>query len=376
MEDSSSTVAGPGGSALESERPTTVRLTQLEDAQRATLNILEDFETERQGQFQTLRAVFNLLEDSTQETRQMEITLRAIQNIMDDLDSEREDLTAQQRATLNLLEDFDLEKTKVELAYREMHRLAAEREAAERTVTRLNAQLESRAADLERANEELQSFSYSVSHDLRAPLRAIDGFSRILLDDYSNQLPQGAKDHLTRVVRAAGRMGSLIDALLQLTTVGREGLRWQGVDLSGLARDITEELRQATPGRVVEVNIAPSLTAVGDVTLLRVALTNLLANAWKFTSTRHPARIEFGRAERDGVGEFFVRDNGVGFSMAQVGQLFQPFKRLHDDRTFPGTGIGLATVARVIRRHGGTIRAVGQEDGGATILFRLGAPPA
>jgi light-regulated signal transduction histidine kinase (bacteriophytochrome) len=226
--------------------------------------------------------------------------------------------------------------------------------------------------DVERKNRELEAFSYSVSHDLRAPLRTIDGFSRLLLDDYGATLDPKAQSHLRRVHAAARRMGELIDDLLQLSRVSRAEIRRERVDLSAVASIVAAELRKAEPDRVVRFTVEPGLVAEGDAGLLRVVLENLLGNAWKFTGRCSAPSIELGVERRDGQVIYFVRDNGAGFDMTYASKLFGPFQRLHSDAEFPGTGIGLATVQRIVERHGGRIWAEGVVDRGATVFFTLG----
>ncbi len=237
----------------------------------------------------------------------------------------------------------------------------------------LEQRVKERTAELEAANKELEAFSYSVSHDLRAPLRSIDGFSQALLEDYADKLDAQGQDTLRRVRAAAQRMAELIDGLLTLSRVTRSELRREIVDLTKLAQGVVEELERSDPHRPLEVAIAKGLAAHGDPRLLRGALQNLLGNAWKFTSRKPQARIEFGWSNHaDGNGAFFVRDNGDGFDMAYANKLFAPFQRLHRQSEFPGTGIGLATVQRVILRHGGRIWAEGTVGQGATFYFTLG----
>lgn len=227
------------------------------------------------------------------------------------------------------------------------------------------------AAQLEVANRELEAFSYSVSHDLRAPLRGIDGFSQALLEDYADRLDEDGRSHLARVRAGAQRMGQLIDDLLKLSRVTRMDLNREPVDLSALTREIARELRDRDPERPVEIAIAPGLTATADARLLRVVLENLMGNAWKFTGGRRDARITFGHAVQDGVSAYFVQDNGAGFDMQYAHKLFGAFQRLHDAREYSGTGIGLATAQRVIHRHGGRIWAQAAPDKGATFYFTL-----
>jgi PAS domain S-box-containing protein len=227
------------------------------------------------------------------------------------------------------------------------------------------------AAELEAANAELDAFAYSVSHDLRAPLRSIDGFSQALLDDAGTALDPASQAHLARVRAASQRMAHLIDDLLALSRVTRAELRRQQVDLSAIANDVAAQLQERVPERRVELTIAPGAVANADPRLVRVVLENLLGNAWKYTRDRDPARIEFGIEPHNGTRAFYVRDNGAGFDMAYVHKLFGAFQRLHSNAEFEGTGIGLATVQRIVRRHGGEIWAVGAVGHGATISFTL-----
>ena len=230
-----------------------------------------------------------------------------------------------------------------------------------------------RAKDVaEAANKELEAFSFSVSHDLRAPLRAIDGFSQVLLEDHADKLDDEGKQHLGRVRAGAQRMGQLIDDLINLARVGRGELKKTTVDLSSIAREVTAELGRTEPDRRVEVVVEEKIIAEGDAQLLRVALENLLGNAWKFTSRQPQARIEFGTSTgTDGHRVYLVRDNGAGFDMTYANKLFGAFQRLHDMQEFSGTGIGLATVQRVIHRHGGKVWAEGTVGRGASFFFTL-----
>ncbi len=234
--------------------------------------------------------------------------------------------------------------------------------------------LEDANRELEGANRELEAFSYSVSHDLRAPLRTIDGFSQILQEDYEPVLEEEGLDYLGRVRAASAHMAMLIDELLDLSRVSRRPLRREPVDLVSLAKEIIEVLRAAEPERNVEFVAGGDIKAYGDVSLLKVALENLLGNAWKFTEREEEARIEFGVGRRPGlsVPVYFVRDNGAGFDQAYSDKLFGAFQRLHGQDEFEGTGIGLATVARIIHRHGGRVWAEGQVGEGATFYFTLG----
>jgi signal transduction histidine kinase len=248
-----------------------------------------------------------------------------------------------------------------------------EQRVADRTheLQERNESLRRNAAELLAANTELDAFAYSVSHDLRAPLRSIDGFSQILLEDYAARLDEAGQDSLRRVRAATQRMGTLIDDLLKLARVTRTEIRAEAVDLSDMARDIAAELQRATPERQVEFAIAPQLKARGDPRLLRVVLDNLLRNSWKYTAKQARPRIEFGSVEENGGHAFMVRDNGAGFDMKYADKLFGVFQRLHSAADFEGTGIGLATVRRIINRHGGRIWAEGAVDQGATFYFTL-----
>lgn len=243
-----------------------------------------------------------------------------------------------------------------------------------------NASLEARVAErtreLEVSNKELEAFSYSVSHDLRAPLRTIDGFSLALKEDFADKLNDEGLDYINRVRGGVQRMGSLIDALLQLSRVTRSEVQRERFDLSQLATNVCADLAAGDPERKVQWVAQPGVWAFADPRLLRVALENLLGNAWKFTSKIPEARIEFGASERDGKPVYFIRDNGAGFDMQYVDRLFTAFQRLHGDRDFKGSGIGLATVSRIIRRHHGTISAESEVGNGATFYFSLGEPPA
>ena len=251
-----------------------------------------------------------------------------------------------------------------EVAFTAIIRDITERQRMEDTLRRHTAQLEA-------ANAELDAFAYSVSHDLRAPLRGIDGFSQALLEDYADRLDVTGKEYLARVRSASQRMATLIDDLLNLSRVTRHQMHVAAVDLSALARGIAADLQKGDPERRAEFIIAPGLQVQADPGLMRVVLQNLLDNAWKFTGKRPTARIEVGNATQDGRPAYFVRDNGAGFDMTYVHKLFGAFQRLHGAQEFDGTGVGLATVQRVIHRHGGRVWAEGAVDGGATFYFTL-----
>jgi len=246
-----------------------------------------------------------------------------------------------------------------------------ERKLAEAGIRQLNEELARRTAELEITNKELEAFTYSVSHDLRAPLRAIDGFSHVIEEDYGGNLDAEGLSHLRRVRLATQRMGELIDGLLRLSRLTRQEINLQTVDLSALASLVVQGLLQNEPHRHVDFSVAEGARTQGDRELLEVVLQNLLANAWKFTSKQPNARIEFGIADKNGRPAYFVRDNGAGFDMAYAGKLFGAFQRLHTQEEFQGHGIGLAIVERVIHRHGGLIWAEGEVGKGATFSFTL-----
>ena len=257
---------------------------------------------------------------------------------------------------------------KSELLRRQAEQLR-EGEQAARDLAETRAEL---VRDLEHKNKELESFSYAVSHDLRAPLRRIEAFSRALLESQAERLDADGRRFVDRIQEASRLMLQLIDDVLHLSKVSRAELRQQDVDLSALATAILDRLRESEPARVVEARVRPGVTAVGDGRLLRVALTNLLENAWKFTARVPATRIEFGMAVVGGEPTYYVRDNGAGFDMAYADRLFGPFQRLHLASEFPGTGIGLATVQRIIHRLGGRVWAEGLVGQGATFSFTLG----
>jgi two-component system, sensor histidine kinase and response regulator len=226
--------------------------------------------------------------------------------------------------------------------------------------------------ELEHKNRELESFSYAVSHDLRAPLRRIDSFSRAVLESQGKRLDDEGRKFLSRVREASQQMSQLIDDVLYLSRVTRTELRDQEVDLSEVAELVVSRLQEGQPNRPVEVKIRPSVVVTGDGQLLKIALENLLQNAWKFTGKQAEPRIEFGVTQTSGEPTYFIRDNGAGFEMTYAARLFGPFQRLHSQQEFPGSGIGLATVQRIIHRHGGKVWAEGLVGQGATFYFTLG----
>jgi signal transduction histidine kinase len=260
-----------------------------------------------------------------------------------------------------LIEDFNEMLSQIE-----------ERDAALRNARdELEERVQERTAELTAVNQELEAFSYSVSHDLRAPLRSIDGFSNVLIEDYSEALDDIGKEHLGRVRKATQTMAVLIDDLLKLAKVTRAAIVRKKLDLTALAGSIAEETRRSEPDRQVEFVIEEGLMVEADAGLMRVVMENLIGNAWKYTSAHPTARIEFGACPHNGRPAFFVRDDGAGFDAAYANRLFGAFQRLHAATQFPGTGIGLATVRRIIQRHGGEVWAEGAVEKGATFYFSL-----
>lgn len=237
----------------------------------------------------------------------------------------------------------------------------------------LEQRVDERTAQLIAANQELEAFSYSVSHDLRAPLRAIDGFSQAILEDYAPELDEQGKAYLERICSGVQRMSQLIDDMLSLSKVTRSEMHYEEVDLSEMAKSILNDLCQNAARENLKITIAKKLLARGDKVLLRSVLENLLGNAWKFTAKKANPSIELGRGKNNEADLFFIRDNGAGFDMKYKDKLFAPFQRLHTLQEFEGTGIGLASVYRIIARHGGEIWAKSTPGKGATFYFRLGS---
>ena len=290
----------------------------------------------------------------------------------------KQELKDLQSALLNILEDSAADRLAAEDAFRASVNILSDLSEAEAEVRTLNAGLEVRVAlrtaELERVNKNLEAFTYSVSHDLRTPLRALSGFSAALVEDYGDRLDETGRGYAGSIMAASERMAALIDDLLVLSRVSQAGVNLEPVDLSAEAAAVAGELRSRDPGRQVRFVIADGIRVTADRSLIRTVLQNLLENAWKFTAHRDGAVIEFaGAAPEEGMVCCRVRDNGAGFDPAYAAKLFQPFERLHDAAEFPGTGIGLASVARIIERHGGRTWAEGAVGQGATFYFTLTA---
>ena len=280
-----------------------------------------------------------------------------------------EDLLRQARDTL---EKRVQERTgKLAGANAELIREVSERKRAEEDIRKLNSQLVQQTAQLTASNKELEAFSYSVSHDLRAPLRGIDGFSQAVLEDYGDKLDEAGKSYLHRVRTASQRMSQLIDAMLNLARLTRAEIRSQTLDMSGMVKGILDDFQKLEPDRPVDCVVAKNLFATADPQLIRAVMENLLGNAWKFTRQRDNARIEFGYEPYKGQPAYFVKDNGAGFDMTYAHKLFGAFQRLHAYTEYPGVGVGLATVHRIIQRHGGQIWADGAVGEGAVFHFTL-----
>jgi signal transduction histidine kinase len=285
---------------------------------------------------------------------------------------ERQLAEATLRQAKDTLEKRVQERTKkLAASNSELIREVAERKRAENDIRKLNSQLVQRSAQLEASNKELEAFSYSVSHDLRAPLRGIDGFSQAVLEDYDEKLDESGRSYLRRVRAASQRMAQLIDAMLNLARVTRAEIHTQTVDMSAMVRAVLDDVQKMEPERQVECLVAPNVFATADPQLLRAVLENLVGNAWKFTRQQAHPRIEFGHGQFKGQSAYFIADNGAGFDMTYGHKLFGAFQRLHAYTEYPGVGVGLATVHRIIQRHGGQIWAEGAVGKGATFHFTL-----
>jgi light-regulated signal transduction histidine kinase (bacteriophytochrome) len=302
-------------------------------------------------------------------------------NLLEDFVEERQQLKDTQLAVLNILEDATADRLRAEAAVKATLSILEELSAAQAEIGALNAELEvrvdQRTAELVVANKNLEAFAYSVAHDLRSPLRALSGYSEALTEDYADRLDDTGRWYADRIQAATERMGKLIDDLLLLAQVSRTDMNTETVDLSAEVTAISAELRAREPGRAVRFAIADGVRVTADRSLIRTVLQNLVENAWKFTAKRDDATIEFGTTtSRDALVCCYVRDNGAGFDPAFIGKLFQPFQRLHAVTDFPGTGIGLASVQRIVERHGGRVWAEGAVGQGASFYFTLSpAPP-
>jgi PAS domain S-box-containing protein len=283
------------------------------------------------------------IRDITERKQAEEEILRLNAELEKNVDKRTNELRDSQLALLNLVDDLNASTKNIALANQA----------------------------LEATNKELESFSYSVSHDLRAPLRSIDGFSQALLEDYQKKLDDTGRNYLERIRTATQNMGMLIEDMLKLSRISRFELRLESVDLSKMFREIAKNSQKNDPARIIDVVIQKGIVIEGDPDLMRIALTNLIDNAWKFTGREARPKIEFGRTDLAGKKVVFIRDNGVGFDMAYVDKLFGTFQRLHTKDEFTGTGIGLATVKRIITRHGGQIWAEGEVGKGAVFYFTL-----
>jgi PAS domain S-box-containing protein len=297
-------------------------------------------------------------------------------NLLEDLGEERQQLKDTQFAVFNILEDATTDQFKAKAAVKASINILEDLSAAQAEIRALNMELEARVdqrtAELVLANKNLEAFAYSVAHDLRSPLRALSGYSEALTEDYADRLDDTGRSYTDRIQTATERMGTLIDDLLSLAQVSRADMNLGLVDLSAEVTAISAELHDREPGRAVRFAIGDGVRVIADRSLIRSVLQNLVENAWKFTAKREDATIEFGiTAAADTEACYYVRDNGAGFDPAFAGKLFQPFQRLHAVTEFPGTGIGLASVQRIIERHGGRVWAEGAVGHGATFYFTL-----
>lgn len=320
----------------------------IEDGRVAGLVAMLVDATERKQDKESYRATLNMLEDFEEEKRKLERVQQATMNLLEDFDEERNKLGATQAALINILEDIDVERVRTEQA----------------------------KALTDSINRELEAFSYSVSHDLRAPLRAISGFAQALMEDCAPRLDEQGRRYLGLIQANAHKMGQLIDDLLTFSRLGRKQMMESPIDMEATARTVFDELVAQAPGRIIEFSVCPVPRARGDRAMIQQVLVNLLSNAIKFTRTRPEAFIEFGYSPEVSTGAYYVKDNGVGFDMQYVDKLFGVFQRLHAVAEFEGTGVGLALAHRIITRHAGRMWAEGRINEGATFYFTLpeGAP--
>ena len=306
---------------------------------------------------------------------------QATLDLLEDFIEEKQQLKDAQLAVLNILEDATADRLKAEAAVKASMKILEDLSAAQAEIRALTAELEvrdQRTAELVLANKNLEAFAYSVAHDLRSPLRALSGYSEALTEDYADHLDETGRGYAERIQAATERMGRLIDDLLLLAQVSRTDMNLEPVDLSAEVTAIAAELRAREPGRAVRFAIDAGVQVTADRSLIRTVIQNLVENAWKFTARRDHATIEFGATTAAGDSGLccYVRDNGAGFDPAFAAKLFEPFQRLHAVADFPGTGIGLASVQRIVERHGGRVWAEGAVDHGATFYFTLNAAMA
>ena len=288
-----------------------------------------------------------------------------------ELERRTRELEESRQALVNLVEDLNRTASELQLANETLTTEIRQRQEAQEEISGLNENLLRQKHALEESNRELEAFSYSISHDLRAPLRHIDGFSEVLQAEYASELPPAGQDYLERIRKACHHTQRLTDDLLTYSRLIRSPLHLEQINLSDMSREIIGEMCQSEPARQVETVISEGVTASGDATLLRAVMENLLGNAWKYTGKKERAVIAFGAEERDNRQVYFVRDNGAGFDMAYSSRLFGVFQRLHKAEEFDGTGVGLATCQRIIHRHGGEIWAEAEPGKGATFYFTL-----
>lgn len=310
------------------------------------------------------RAILNILEDAAGETTRLEATQIAVLNILEDSDAEKAHLSGTQRAMLNILDDFDLEKRKVEQGNLELLREAEVRRRVEEA-------LRFAKVTAEAANKELEAFSYSVSHDLRAPLRHIDGFVALLSKSLAPELDEKHRRWLDMVSESARQMGRLIDDLLVFSRMGRSEMMTGRVDTGKMVAEVVGELVRSEEGRVIEWSVGDLPAVSADPAMVRLVWVNLISNAMKYSRPQNPARIDITGSREGQEIVFSVRDNGVGFDPEYTGKLFGVFQRLHSAAEFEGTGIGLANVRRIVHRHGGRTWAEGAIGVGATFRFSL-----
>lgn len=346
--------------------------------------------TEREKLAEALDKAYDELEARVEErTKELKDAERSLQKVNETLEQRVAERTAElqaanasllnsRRATLNLMEDALAARKRAEEANAELLQEVAERKKAEADVLNLSEDMAARNMELEAVNRELEAFIYSVSHDLRAPLRSISSFAEFLVEDCADRLDSQGRDYVARINKGATRMSRLIEDLLYLSRISRQDINRTKLDLNKLALSIISELRESDTSRNVDVNIAGNIIAFADPRLMEIALSNLLGNAWKFTLKTKDARIEFGEEEnpplhhsREGT-VYYVKDNGAGFDPEYAEKMFLPFHRLHSREEFEGMGIGLTIVERIVHRHGGKIWAVGETGKGATVYFTLG----